>query len=62
MLLRWALTPDIESVLWMLNDHGGRLVEGNIVTRVQPQTWDELMGLFDRRLVTERAAGSERRR
>jgi hypothetical protein len=43
MLLRWVLTRDIESVLSMLNGYGGCLVEGNTVTRVQPQTWDYVL-------------------
>jgi hypothetical protein len=43
MLLRWVLTRDIESVLSMLSDYGGSLIEGNTVTRVQPQTWDYVM-------------------
>jgi hypothetical protein len=46
MLLRWVLTRDIEAVLSMMNDYGACLVEGDKITRVQPQTWDDVMRAY----------------
>jgi hypothetical protein len=42
MLLCWVLTRDNNAVLSMLSDYGGSMVEGDNVTRIQPQTWDDV--------------------
>jgi hypothetical protein len=43
MLLRWVLTRDRGAVLLMVEHYGGRLVDGKNVTRIRPQTWDDVL-------------------
>ena len=65
MLLRWVLTRDRASVLAMADDYGASWVgiEGNSVTRVRPQGWDDVASMIDESLPAEervRAAVPER--
>jgi hypothetical protein len=47
MLLRWVLTRDRDAVVSMVNHYGGRwLVEGDNVTRIPPQTWDDVIRAY----------------
>jgi hypothetical protein len=43
MLLRWVLTRDSYAVLSMVNQYGGWVIEGDNVTRVIPDTWDDVI-------------------
>jgi hypothetical protein len=55
MLLRWVLTRDRALVLAMADDYGASWVgvEGNSVTRVRPQGWDDVAGVIDKSLPAE---------
>jgi hypothetical protein len=46
MLLRWVLTRDSGAVLSMVDHYGGWLVEDDNVTRIRPQTWDDVLRDF----------------
>jgi hypothetical protein len=58
MLLRWVLIRDRGSVLAMVDPYGMVVVEGDSVTRVQPEGWDDVLRAhsIDESLPTEEKA------